>query len=153
MKFTFQIFLLFTLGNTLLANSSNPPSGYHGESLNCTSCHGGNSVNSGDGGISLSGLPTSYVPGQTYNLALTVSGTHARGYGFQLSPKINGNLGGQLTAVSNDMGIESDSAEHRGSSLTGTWNFQWTAPSTDEGSVTFYASGLATGGSSGNDGD
>ena len=25
------------------------------------------------------------------------------------------------------------------------WNFQWTAPATDEGTVTFYASGLATG--------
>lgn len=151
--FILLISLLFALGNSLKANSSNPPSGYHGESLNCTFCHTGNSVNSGDGGISLGGLPTSYVPGQTYNLALTVSGTNSRGYGFQLSPKINGNLVGQLTAVSNDMGIESDSAEHRGPSLTGTWNFEWTAPSTDEGTVTFYASGLATGGNSGNDGD
>ena len=153
MTFFLLISLLFALGNSLKANSSNPPSGYHGESLNCTFCHTGNSVNSGDGGISLGGLPSSYVPGQTYNLALTVSGTNSRGYGFQLSPKINGNLVGQLTAVSNDMGIESNSAEHRGPSLTGTWNFEWTAPSTDEGTVTFYASGLATGGNSGNDGD
>ena len=51
------------------------------------------------------------------------------------------------------MAVENDAAEHRGTSSTGVWNFQWTAPSTNMGNVTFFASGLATGGSSGNDGD
>ena len=73
---------LFT-GSVLWGNSSNPPNGYHGESQNCASCHGGN-LNSGDGSISLSGLPTTYLPGQTYSLTLTVLGTNC-GFGFQLS--------------------------------------------------------------------
>ena len=139
-------------GSTLLGNSSNPPNGYHGESSNCASCHSGN-LNTGDGSISISGLPSTYTPGQTYDLALTVLGTNSRGYGFQFMPKVNGITSGSLTALSSDMAIESGAAEHRGTSSSGVWNFQWTAPATDEGTVTFYASGLATGGSSGNGGD
>ena len=137
---------------SLWGNSSNPPNGYHGESQNCSSCHSGN-LNTGNGSISLTGLPSTYTPGQTYDLALTVLGTNSRGYGFQLTPKANGSTSGNLVAVSSGMAIESGSAEHRGTSIAGSWNFQWTAPATDEGTVTFYASGLATGGSSGNDGD
>ena len=142
---------LFT-GSVLWGNSSNPPNGYHGESQNCASCHGGN-LNSGDGSISLSGLPTTYLPGQTYSLTLTVLGTNSRGFGFQLSPKVNGASSGTLSGVKSGMAIESGAAEHQGASLSGVWDFQWTAPATDEGTVTFYASGLATGGTSGNDGD
>ena len=137
---------------SLWGNSSNPPNGYHGESQNCSSCHSGN-LNTGNGSISLTGLPSTYTPGQTYDLALTVLGTNSRGYGFQLIPKASGSTSGTLAAVSSGMAIENGAAEHRGTSISGSWNFQWTAPATDEGTVTFYASGLATGGSSGNDGD
>ena len=119
---------------------------------NGTSCHTGN-LNNGDGSISISGLPLGYTPGHTYDLALTIAGTNSRGYGFQLLPKANGSVSGSLTAVSSGMEIDSGAAEHRGTSSSGVWNFQWTAPSTDVGNVTFFASGLATGGSSGNDGD
>ena len=147
-----SIFILASC-KVVLANSNNPPNGYHGDSINCTSCHGGNSVNSGNGGISLTGLPLHYTPGQIYDLSLIVSGTNTNGYGFQLIPKVNDNVSGSLAAISNDMAIENSSAEHRGTSSSGTWNFQWTAPATDQGTITFYASGLATGGSSGNDGD
>ena len=137
---------------SLWGNSSNPPNGYHGESQNCSSCHSGN-LNTGNGSISLTGLPSTYTPGQTYDLALTVLGTNSRGYGFQLTPKANGSTSGNLAAVSSGMAIESGAVEHRGTSISGSWDFQWTAPATDEGTVTFYVSGLATGGSSGNDGD
>lgn len=153
LRFCPFIFLIFFVCTSLLSNPDNPPNGYHGESQNCAECHSGNLINSGDGSISLTGLPLTYVPGQTYDLSLTVSGTNSRGFGFQLSPKANGGTSGSITAVSGGMGIENGTAEHRGTSSSGFWNFQWTAPSTDEGTVTFYASGLATGGSSGNDGD
>ena len=51
------------------------------------------------------------------------------------------------------MAISNGYAEQTTPSNTGSWNFQWTAPSSNQGSVTFYASGLATGGGSGNAGD
>ena len=146
-------FSLIHAPNQLVANSNNPPNGYHGETMNCTSCHSGSGVNTGDGGISVSGLPSSYVPGQTYDLSLTVNGTNSNGFGFQFMPKSLAGASGSLTAVSSDMGIESNAAEHRGRSSDGSWSFQWTAPATDEGEVIFYASGLATGGSSGSWGD
>ena len=153
MRFFPSIILsVFFTGSFLWSNSSNPPNGYHGESNNCATCHTGN-LNTGDGSISISGLPSTYTPGQTYDLALTVLGTNSRGYGFQLIPKANGSTSGSITAVSSGMGIENGAAEHRGTSSSGSWNFQWTAPATDEGTVTFYASGLATGGTSGKDGD
>ena len=153
MRFFPSIILsVFFTSSFLWSNSSNPPNGYHGESNNCATCHTGN-LNTGDGSISISGLPSTYTPGQTYDLALTVLGTNSRGYGFQLIPKANGSTSGSITAVSSGMGIENGAAEHRGTSSSGSWNFQWTAPATDEGTVTFYASGLATGGTSGKDGD
>ena len=103
----------------LSANSSNPPDGYHGETLNCSSCHSGSSVNSGDGGINLSGLPSNYTPGQTYDLSITVSGTQTNGYGFQLIPKANGSVSGNLSSASADLGIQSNALEHRGTSSSG----------------------------------
>ena len=150
----FFLFLFFwcIVSIPLWSNSSDPPNGYHGKTSNCATCHTGN-LNTGNGSINLSGLPAAYTPGQTYDLALTVLGTNSRGYGFQLIPKANGSTSGNLVALSNGMAIESGAAEHRGTSISGSWNFQWTAPATDEGTVTFYASGLATGGSGGNDGD
>jgi uncharacterized repeat protein (TIGR02543 family) len=153
MKIFLVLFFFGWLSTPLLwSNSSNPPNGYHGETQDCSSCHNGN-LNTGNGSISLTGLPSTYTPGQTYDLALTILDTNSRGYGFQLIPKSNGNTSGSLTATTSGMAIESGAAEHRGTSISGSWNFQWTAPATDEGTVTFYASGLATGGTSGNDGD
>ena len=123
MRFFPSIILsVFFTGSFLWSNSSNPPSGYHGESNNCATCHTGN-LNTGDGSISISGLPSTYTPGQTYDLALTVLGTNSRGYGFQLIPKANGITSGSLTALSSDMAIESGAAEHRGTSSSGSWIF------------------------------
>lgn len=148
-----NLILAYSLSHSLLGNSANPNNGYHGESLSCASCHNSYALNSGDGDVSISGLPDSYFPGNTYDLSLSVTGSHSVGYGFQLIPKANGSPSGSLSAVSSGMAIESNYAEHRGASTSGVWNFQWTAPATDEGTVTFYASGVATGGSRTNLGD
>ena len=135
----------------LVGYSWNPPNGMFTESTNCRSCHNSYSLNSGSGSISLSGLPSSYTPGQTYDLSLIFSGTSLNSYGFQLAAQANMNTSGTLSAVSSDMSIDASAAEHRGASSSGIWNFQWTAPATDEGSVSFYAVGVAGngGGSSG----
>ena len=134
-------------------NSSGPPDGHHGEVQNCTSCHNDSALNSGDGSIRLFGLPSNYIPGQTYDLTALVSGTHVRGYGFQLIAKAGSSPSGSLAAVSSGMAISNGYAEHTTRSTSGSWNFQWTAPSTNEGNVTFFASGLATGGLNNSAGD
>ena len=142
----------FAIG-TLSGNSSGPPDAQHGEAQNCTSCHDTSAVNSGDGSMSIAGLPSFYTPGETYNLTALVLGSHDRGYGFQLIAKKGSSSIGTLTAVSSGMAIDNEYAEHTTPSSSGIWNFQWTAPMTSDGNITFYASGLSTGGGTGDTGD
>ena len=127
-------FALLT-GGMVWGNSSGPPDGHHGEVQNCTSCHNDSALNSGDGSIRLFGLPSNYIPGQTYDLTALVSGTHVRGYGFQLIAKAGSSPSGSLAAVSSGMAISNGYAEHTTRSTSGSWNFQWTAPSTNEGNA------------------
>ena len=79
-----SIFILL-LTSIVFANSSGPNAGHanNAPSLNnCTSCHSG-TANTGDGSVSFTGLPESYVPGTTYEITVTVDGTGGSGYGFQ----------------------------------------------------------------------
>ena len=153
-KFLFPTLVsLFLLTEMLWGNSSGPPDAQHGEAQNCTSCHDTSAVNSGDGSISILGLPSFYNLGETYNLTALVLGTQERGYGFQLIAKKSSSSSGVLAAVSSGMAISNEYAEHTTPSSSGIWNFQWTAPATNDGNITFYASGLATGGGTGIAGD
>src|SRR2546430_2535168 len=87
-KHTFLFTLILGLAWTMyvFAYASGPDPGENGLfGQDCSTCHGPSKVNSGTGALSLSGL-TSWTPGQTYALTVTVpnpSGSHA--YGFQLS--------------------------------------------------------------------
>ena len=144
-------FALLT-GGMVWGNSSGPPDGHHGEVQNCTSCHNDSAqfrrwINP------FVWITSNYIPGQTYDLTALVSGTHVRGYGFQLIAKAGSSPSGSLAAVSSGMAISNGYAEHTTRSTSGSWNFQWTAPSTNEGNVTFFASGLATGGLNNSSGD
>ena len=143
--------------NLIFSYSSGPPSGYANNSpnnRNCTSCHSG-VVNSGDGSISLSGLPYAYSLGETYEIQVTVSGTNSRGYGFQLGAQSGNSSAGSLNTNNNSTGIEQNGnlIQHSTRGVSGVWIFNWLAPSSDVGEVTISASGLATGGSSGSGGD
>ncbi|MFP6901408.1 MAG: choice-of-anchor V domain-containing protein, partial [Opitutales bacterium] len=145
--------LLF--GNVCWANSGGPPNERAGDpptSLNCTACHIG-TANSGSGSLSITGLPSAYEPGATYNLTLALTGTLSPTFGFQAIAKSGDNAAGTLAAVSSGMAIDGDYAESNTRSSSGQWNFQWTAPSTDVGSITFYAAGVATGGAATESGD
>ena len=62
----------------LFANSGGPGQGYAHNAPNmnnCTQCHSG-SVNSGNGSVTFTNLPESYIPGQTYSIGVEVSGDH-----------------------------------------------------------------------------
>src|SRR5215475_16028930 len=49
-------------------------------------CHAGNPLNAAPGSVSISGLPATWVAGQTYPLTVTVQRAGQRAFGFQLSP-------------------------------------------------------------------
>ena len=141
----------------LVANSGGPGQGYAHNAPNynnCTSCHSG-SVNSGDGEVVFTGLPSSYIPGETYSIGVTVTGSNDRGYGFQAIAQAGNSLAGELSSNSNSSSLEinGDFVQHSSRTTSGSWVFDWLAPSSDVGEVTFSASGLATGGANGNAGD
>jgi aldose sugar dehydrogenase len=175
--------ILFVAGGALLlitdnaanrrvhAFSSGPPAGYTrapGEEPEaCAECH----VNSdaGTGQISIN-APQSYVPGQTYQITVTHTNndqTRQR-WGFQLtalddSEQKAGNLSplDNLTQTLDNQGpfpnrqyIEHTSlgtffGQHNGAS----WTFNWTAPASDVGPVTFYAAGNHANGDANSSGD
>src|SRR6185295_13648424 len=142
------------------AFSAGPPAGYTGapqeEPEACAECHV--PPDAGAGKISIS-APQTYVPGQTY--AITVTHTNADPtrlrWGFELtvldtaSDEKAGELQSTngLTQVLNNSGPGSvrQYIEHTaagtfiGQQNSASWTFNWTAPSTDVGVVTFYAAG------------
>ena len=149
--------LVFILLNHLSGYSNGPPSGYANNAPsfnNCTTCHSG-SINSGDGEIYYTGLPDYYTPGQSYTINLTVTGTNSRGYGFQAASQIGNQQAGvfNLNSSSTNLEINGDYVQQSSRLQSGTWVFDWTAPTGVSESITFSASGLATGGSTGTGGD
>ncbi|MFM7911161.1 MAG: choice-of-anchor V domain-containing protein, partial [Bacteroidota bacterium] len=130
---------------------------------NCTSCHGGLAVNSGPATRTLTfngSAASSYVPGQTYNLSLTVTRATRNKYGFQLKVEDGqGGDAGTLISTTNRTWLQQGYLNQSGSGNTSTssgtitWNFQWTAPAAGTGPVTFYFSSNAANNNGSTSGD
>ncbi len=119
---------------------------------NCTSCHSGTAQSGSTENVFvlLDGFTqvTSYLPGQTYNVSVSMSSAPAK-KGFQAtaldaSNNMAGTFVGQVgggTAVSTSTALSRQYANHTAASNTSAnmaWIWQWTAPSTDVGNVIFY---------------
>ena len=113
---------------------------------NCTNCHGGNTQS----GISKNTLTitsgatpvTSYTPGATYNVALTMNPNPSK-KGFEAVAMYGNNVIAGTTSVVSGGGtaITNNRQHHTSSSNTSTnfaWIWNWTAPSSNVGNVTFY---------------
>jgi uncharacterized repeat protein (TIGR01451 family) len=154
-------FLLSTNTGTqpVLAFSSGPPPGYTGapgeEPEACAECHVPEDVGTGHFSIT---APQTYVPGQIYPITVTHTNsdpTRMR-WGFELtaldtSDEKAGTLQNldDLTQILDDVGpgAARQYIEHSaigtfvGQQNTASWTFNWTAPPSDIGVVTFYAAG------------
>ncbi|MDT5060485.1 MAG: hypothetical protein QOH63_944, partial [Acidobacteriota bacterium] len=140
------------------AYSSGPPAGYThapGE-FDCSECHLPQ-PDAGTGHISIN-VPQTYVPGQTYQITVTHANadpTRLR-WGFELTALDDSNSkAGELqsmdvrTQVLNNQGpgasrqyIEhTSSGTFIGQQGGASWTFNWTAPPTNVGPVTFYVAG------------
>jgi len=97
-------------------------------------------------GIVSSDIPASgYVPGATYNITVSFSGTGNKG--FQISPQTSsGTLVGSLIAGTGNKIVSSKYITHTGvkSTATATWTFKWGAPAAGTGAVTFYCACAVT---------
>ena len=144
--------ILFSSYSSGPASSGVAASGAPGENT-CVQCHNGQSLNSGDGSISMNFNlgNNSYVPGQTYTIEINESESsqqHLGMFGSQVSALTkNGNnsvgtfIAGSGSKISN-VGLRTY-IEHSNVSSTGVWTFQWVAPQQDEGVVVFYIAGVS----------
>lgn len=131
-------------------------------------CHSSYTVNSGTGTVTITSSDLTnwaYVPGQTYTISVTVAQSNISLFGLCFEAlKSNGDNAGTLhagtgTTIKNKTvgGFTRHSITQNtnagASSNTHTFTFTWDAPTTDIGSITFYASGMAANSNGGTSGD
>ncbi|MBP7416689.1 MAG: carboxypeptidase regulatory-like domain-containing protein [Pyrinomonadaceae bacterium] len=166
------VFTLFTIGFAVVftnstffkaeASINGAPSahtGAPGEST-CTVCH-----NAGTNtGVFNVVAPSGYVPGQTYTIQVqhTTNDTSRAAWGFELIPLTSANaMAGTVANLNTNTRVRVSGAKSyvthttagtfAGQTLSANWSFRWTAPATNIGNVTFYATGLQAD-NDGNDG-
>lgn len=145
---------------TAEVTSDNGKAGYTGSpgETKCNNCHSSYALNSGGGNISMtSNMPNGkYVPGQTYTINLAVSriGNSLFGLGCEALTSSNANAG-SFTMTNNNTqlknktvnGVSRTNVVHTLNGGSGqntkTFSFNWTAPQTNIGNITFYFAGIA----------
>ncbi|PYS98429.1 MAG: hypothetical protein DMF63_16230 [Acidobacteria bacterium] len=137
-----------------IAFSDGPPAGFTGApgEETCANCHFGPTTG---GTFTVMQAPANYVPGQSYQIVVRHENADVslHRWGFQLTALAGtsmagsfANLGGGLTQIVGGQGGR-DYIEHTSAGTfnnqTGSaqWTFNWTAPATNVGPVTFYAAG------------
>jgi len=116
----------------------------------CSGCHGGN-LNTGSGDILFSMESLAYIPDSTYQTSLQVIDGSKVKFGFQITAlDSNNNMAGSFgitntvnTATQTNYTMGRDYVNHKNANTNDTWSFEWTAPSSDIGPITFYLAGNA----------
>ncbi len=155
----------------MISISSGAPEGFSGApgESNCSACHSSFPLNSGDGELTLSSnIPASgYIPGETYEIQVSVSQKDRPRFGFQLSSQ------SEASATSIGTFELTDSIRTQIKTLTlattstyithtkdgiespdeNEWEVNWTAPDSGTGKVIFYVASVAANKDSSNQGD
>ncbi|MDD3875038.1 MAG: hypothetical protein PHT69_00270 [Bacteroidales bacterium] len=149
--------LLFILSISFSAfiSTENTPAGYTGspkDDKDCSSCHRARPKN--EEGIILSNCSgNSYEPLRTYTLTIKLKGNESsRKFGFQITPQTpTGKLQGRLIVTDAEQ-TKLANAKYLNQTANGvdgngekTWSFDWQAPASGSGNVTFYGSFLIGG--------
>lgn len=150
---SFIVFSTERVSPTAIASTSGPPAGRTGApgESTCTSCHASNPQT---GQFSIV-VPTNYVPGQTYSIQVHNSTTDMSrsSWGFELTSLTGSNTAAGTfanvnattrirTANSKSYIEQAAAGVFPGQTGSSSWTFNWTAPATNVGPVTFYAAGL-----------
>ncbi len=138
------------------ANIAGPPAGNSGApgETACNNCH----VQETGSGFFTVLAPSTYAPGTTYQITVrhTTNDNTRRRWGFQLTALTSVNIragdlattGANVRILTGGPGGARQYAEHTevgtfaGFGSPVSWTFNWTAPATNLGPVTFYAAGL-----------
>ena len=138
-----------------------PPPGHTGGfgEPTCLDCHFGGELNEPGGGVSLTGVPEAYAPGERYRITVVLTRDGLRGGGFQLAARfaageLAGAQAGTLTPVDDRAAVDEDRtagvqyAQHTLAGLgpvasdTVRWLLEWTAPE-EGGDVVFHVAANA----------
>ncbi len=148
---------------TAIASEGGAPTGRTGApgETTCTACH---TQNSGAGQIHII-APTNYTPGQTYQIQVQnmTSDTSRQNWGFEIISLAGTAMAGSFantttftrirTAGTKSYVTQTTAGTFPGQSGDSTWTFNWTAPATNVGNVTFYTAGIHGDNDGGEDGD
>jgi len=115
----------------------------------CTNCHAGSG---GSVTLSSTNMPNwEYTPGTTYNMSITVAKTGATRFGVGLEALNSSNQNAGTLVVTNTTenqilpaGTKSNFVHKAAGTIatdSKTFNFNWIAPATNIGNVTFYFAG------------
>ena len=124
----------------------------------CRQCHFGAELNEAGGSLAVDGLPSRYMPGETYRLIVRLRRGELGAAGFQLAARTAaGAQAGRLAADDARTRVQEDpcGVQYAGHTTAGSavassdstaWTVQWTAPSAAAGPVTFSAAANAADG-------
>lgn len=133
-------------GNSSTAPFGNTGSPSDGNTCARSGCHLGGPSQTNQAVSITSDIPgNGYTPGQTYNMTATMTNGGSK-FGFSISPQnAQGTKLGTLIASGAGTALNGPQNKYitqtaAGNSGSGTksWTFQWTAPATGTGNVTFY---------------
>lgn len=160
----FAILLLFVLYvASAFKDPGNPPAGNTGAPAETTcqksGCHSGGSYT---GNVSITGIPDTIAPGQTYTITLNHASNAVRA-GFQITCLNASNVSaGTFTAGTGSSKTTTGGRQYVRQSTpktlsagTTSWTFTWQAPATisSNENITFYFSTLAANGNGNKSGD
>lgn len=150
----------------------NGKAGYTGApgELDCTDCHATHALNSGGGTVTLTSTNMPgwvYDPGVTYHMEATVTRSANSLFGICVEALLANNSNAGTLVITNTSktqiktktvsGVSRRSVVHKLDAGQGTgsytFTFDWTAPATNSGDVTFYFAGNAADGDGTEDGD
>jgi hypothetical protein len=153
-------FLLLNSSNGAGASQNADRTGGPVSNGNCNGCHSGGVVTPTVTVALFDGLlpVSSYTPGKSYTLRISVIGLGYLRYGFQTVALASGNVNaGTITAGSSGTRAVTLNSriygEHTSPSATGIFDLNWKAPAAGTGSVNFYTAGLGAANPTGDNGD
>jgi uncharacterized protein (TIGR03437 family) len=150
------IALVSLIPGSLLAHSAGASPGLSGAPGDgtCAACHGDGTVNTAGGKVAITFPASGYAPGSTYSITVTITDATAQRWGFEIAARTAGNAqagtfapSDSFTQALNAGGFNwethTSAGTRPGTSGPTTFQMNWTAPSSNVGTVTFYAAANA----------